>query len=234
MAWILVAVLLVVCGGLTFAWAGRRSALKAEVAAGAALRQALRQGRDAAAAAHQATEDRLARAATELEEMRAAAAAALAPDPPDVRLAALWALAQIEQQRAWRLSTGSDVDGDTGLGPALAMEVERIREDVGTPGSLETRLDEPVAVHDAAFALSAARGLLAVLVPHTQAYDMAIEQDGSQLAIEVVCTGWEGPAEAADDVSRLLAAVAPAGGNLSLDTDPDGRLRATLQLPLAG
>ena len=63
---------------------------------------------------------------------------------------------------------------------------------------------------------------------------MAIEHEGQQLAIEVVCTGWEGPAEAADDVSRLLAAVAPAGGNLSLDTDAEGRLRATLQLPLGG
>ena len=56
----------------------------------------------------------------------------------------------------------------------------------------------------------------------------------AHLAIEVVCTGWEGPAAAADDVSRLLAAVAPAGGDLQLDADADGRLRATLQLPLAG
>jgi hypothetical protein len=226
MAWILVVVLLVLWASLALALVARQSALKAEVAAGAALRQA----RDAAAAAHHATERRLAEAEAELQAARAALAA---PGPPDARLAALWALAQIEQQRAWRLSTGSDFDGDTGLGPALAMEVERIREDVGTPGSLDARLDQPVAEHDAAFALSAARGLLAVLVPHTQAYDMAIEQDGSRLAIEVVCTGWEGPAEAADDVSRLLAAVAPAGGNLSLDTVPDGRLRATLQLPLA-
>jgi hypothetical protein len=152
----------------------------------------------------------------------------------EARLAALWALAQIEQQRTWRLSMASAVDGDPGLAGALAMEVDRIREDVGTPGSLETRLDAPVAVPDAALALLAARELLAALVPHTQAYDMAVGCDGSLLAIEVVCTGWEGPAEAADDVSRLLAAIAPAGGNLSLDTDPDGRLRATLQLPLTG
>jgi hypothetical protein len=161
--------------------------------------------------------------------------AAAEPEPDvEVRLGALWALAQIEQQRTWRLSMAAGIDGDPGLAGALAMEVDRIREEVGTPGSLATRLDSPVSVNDAALALLAARELLAALVPHTQAYDMTLAQNGSRLAIEVICTGWEGPAAAADDVSRLLAAIAPAGGDLSLDTDADGRLRATMQLPQAG
>jgi hypothetical protein len=242
MAWILVAVLLVVCAGLALALIRRQSALRAQLRAAAALRRE----RDEATAATQAAEVRsaaseatAARAAAEVEHVQAAAAAEraaaeAADSQAGDRLTALWALAQIEQQRTWRLTTGSSLDPDPGLAAALAMEVERIREEVGTPGSLETRLEAPVAIHDASLALFAARELLAVLVPHTQAYDMAIEQEGPQLAIEVVCTGWEGPAEAADDVSRLLAAVAPAGGNLSVDTDPDGRLRATLVLPLAG
>jgi hypothetical protein len=63
---------------------------------------------------------------------------------------------------------------------------------------------------------------------------MAVERDGSRLAIEVVCSGWEGPDDVADDVSRLLGAVGPTGGDLQLDVDGDGRLRVTLQIPLGG
>jgi multidrug efflux pump subunit AcrA (membrane-fusion protein) len=210
-------------------------AARAAAEAARATAEAARATEEAARATEEAAAEEAARAA---DEAAAAAAGAGESGPAgspavEARLAALWALAQIEQQRTWRLSMASAIDGDPGLAGALAMEVDRIREDVGTPGSLETRLDPPVAVHDAALALLAARELLAALVPHTQAYDLAVGYDGAHLAIEVVCTGWEGPAGAADDVSRLLAAIAPAGGDLSVDTNPDGRLRATLQLPLA-
>jgi hypothetical protein len=152
---------------------------------------------------------------------------------PEPRLGVLWSLAQLEQQRAWRLSLAPaarpEPDGLAGL---LAMEVERIREEVGTPGSLDVELEPPVAADDAVLAFVAARELLAVLVPHTQAFDLAVGRDGTRLEVEVVCVGWEGPDSAADDIGRLLATVAPAGGDLQVDADDDGRLRATMQLPL--
>ena len=87
-----------------------------------------------------------------------------------------------------------------------------------------------------AFAGERAGIAVTIVVPHgnSTAKNAAMRSLGADLAIDVVCTGWEGPAEAADDISRLLAAVAPAGGNLSLDTDADGRLRARLRLPLIG
>jgi hypothetical protein len=149
------------------------------------------------------------------------------------RLLVLWALAQLEQQRAWRLSLAPAPSSEPdGLAELLAMEVDRIREEVGTPGSIDVRLEPPVAADDAVLALLAARELLAVLVPHTQAYDLAVERDGAHLEVEVICDGWEGPDTAADDIGRLLATVAPAGGDLQLEADDKGRLRATLQLPL--
>jgi hypothetical protein len=248
MAWILVAGLLVVATGMAMTLVRQRLALtatrealdarvaslEASLASAAAEASALAESAavaEAAAASAEAAE--AAEAAQAAAATEAVAEAEVAP-PFDARLAALWSLAQIEQQRTWRLSMASGVEGDPGLAGALAMEVDRIREDVGTPGSLETHLDSAVGVQDAALALLAARELLATLVPHTQAYDMVVQQHSAELAIDVVCTGWEGPTEAADDISRLLAAVAPAGGNLSLDTDPDGRLRASLQLPLLG
>ena len=246
MAWILVAVLAVIATGLGVAVRqarhqrdraqegkgaaeARLGALEAESAAAertaadrvAALEAEVAAGRDAA------------QAGTAAVAAQAVAEARLGTVEP--RLAALWALALLEQQRTWRLSLASpNAAGPDGLAGALAMEVDRIREEVGTPGTLELRLDPPVATGDAALALLAARELLAALVPHTQSYDVVVGREGPRLSVDVVCTGWEGPTEAADDVSRLLAAVAPTGGDLQLDADTDGRLLARLQIDLAG
>jgi hypothetical protein len=233
MAWILVAVLAVVAAGLGAALVrlqGRRRAAetgkeRAEARVAALDAQAL--------AAVTAAEARITALETQAQAAEAQLAAVKAERDP--RLVALWALAQLEQQRAWRLTLAAVIEGEPdGLPGALAMEVDRIREEVGTPGTLTLQVDPPVAIDDAALALLAARELLAALVPHTQAYDMVIGRDGSRLDIEVVCSGWEGPAEAADDISRLLAAIAPAGGDLQLDADADGRLRAVVQLQLGG
>lgn len=243
MAWVLVAILAVVAAGLGWALVRLRSQRRAsetgkeqaEARSATLSAQAV-----AATTANHAAKARITALETQVESaeqqtQRAEARLAALEAKGDPRLVALWALAQLEQQRAWRLSLAAVIEGEPdGLRGALAMEVDRIREEVGTPGTLDLKVDPPVTVDDAALALLAARELLASLVPHTQAYDMVIGRDGSRLDIEVVCTGWEGPAEAADDISRLLAAIAPAGGDLQLDTDADGRLRAVVQLQLGG
>jgi hypothetical protein len=91
-----------------------------------------------------------------------------------------------------------------------------------------------VSPDDAVLALLAARELLATLAPHTEAYDVEVERQGAGLTVRVACTGWDGPTEAADDVSRLLAALAPAGADLQLAAGDDGRLEATMTIPLLG
>jgi hypothetical protein len=221
----------------------RVAALEPEVDAGRSGRRAaeararvLEADVQAARVARTAAEARAATLGADLE----AARGALRPPPTpagtagDTRLAALWALAELAQRRAWRLSLATPDAAADGLGGALRMEVDRIREEVGTPGSLEAHLEPAVAADDATLALLAARELLATLAPHTEAYDMTVDRDGARLTISVVCTGWDGPSESADEVSRLLAAVAPAGADLRLDASAEGRLEATLELPLRG
>ena len=249
MAWIVAAAALVVAAGLIAALIQRNRALKTGAEAARELGRELDEAKEQTRAVQERVAALEAAAADFAADAAAATAAAVVTATDDVtrerddarlttdaakaRLTALWALVELAEQRAWRLSQGSNIKGGPdGLPGALAMEVDCIREEVGTPGSLAIQVDPPVAPDDAAFALVAARELLAILVPHTQAYDVVVGRTGSRLAIEVVCSGWEGPDDVADDVSRLLAAVAPTGGDLQLDADSDERLRVTLQLPL--
>jgi hypothetical protein len=111
------------------------------------------------------------------------------------------------------------------------VEVERIREEVGTPGSLETTIEPPVSAGDAALIFHATRQLLGLLVPHTQAFDLSVGRSGAEVVVELTCSGWEGDAHLAEGMGRLLEAVAPAGGDLELDTLSDERLQAILRLP---
>jgi outer membrane biosynthesis protein TonB len=153
------------------------------------------------------------------------------PDATDGRLPSLWALTLLEQQRQWHLSGVADSAPDS-LSSVLAVEVERIREEVGTPGSLTVTMTPPVSAADDALIFHATRQLLALLVPHTQAFDLDLRRADDHAVLELICSGWEGPDHVADGVGKLLEAVAPAGGDLELDTLPDDRLKATLRLPL--
>ncbi len=155
----------------------------------------------------------------------------------DGRLPSLWALTVLEQQRQWRLSAGAGAATPSTAPPedfsrALEVEVERIREEVGTPGSLSSQVDPPISSGDAALVFHATRQLLGLLVPHTQAFDLKIDGDNGQVRLELTCSGWEGDAQLADGVAELLEAVTPAGGDLELDALSDDQLRATLKLPV--
>ena len=142
----------------------------------------------------------------------------------------------LEQQRQWQLSvagtTPSAGGAPDGLVGVLTIEVERIREEVGTPGSLDVGMTPPATADDNALIFHATRQLLALLVPHTQAFDLVLHRLDDDAVLELTCSGWEGPDHVADGVGRLLEAVAPAGGDLELDTLPGDRLQATLRLPL--
>jgi hypothetical protein len=154
----------------------------------------------------------------------------------------MWALTLLEERRQRRLGLVSAGAGGGSqlpeppdeLGDALAVEVERIREEVGTPGSLEARLDPPVGAGEAALVLHGTRQLLGALVRHTNAYDLTVVRDGDQVDVAVVCSGWEGQGSDVDeDVIRLVKAVAPAGGDVHVDPMSGGRLQVTLRLPAA-
>ncbi len=142
----------------------------------------------------------------------------------------------LEQQHQWQLSgaagTPAGQSAPDSLPAVLTVEVDRIREEIGTPGSLTVQMSPPATAADDTLIFHATRQLLALLVPHTQAFDLDLRRADNYAVLELICSGWEGPDDVAEGVGRLLEAVAPAGGDLELDTLPDDRLQATLRLPL--
>ena len=161
------------------------------------------------------------------------------PTPPSEarnRLAALWGLTLFELARAWPLDSPDGVverDSATGsnLAAALSNEVERIREETGTPGTLRSDLDPAPAAPVSEAVWRTSKALLGVLVRHTQAFDVVLSRQAPDLVATVVCEGWEGPESVADDISELYAVVAPSGIHLEVDQDAEGRVRATLRVP---
>ena len=152
------------------------------------------------------------------------------------RLEALWALVRLEQHRSWRLTLAPTAVGWpdeplpdlTGI---LNMEVERIREEVGTPGSVEASVNG-VRAEDAVLCVSATRELLRVLTMHTHAYEVSAWTKYGQLMVEVLCSGWEGNEGVLADTSSIRDAIEPLGGDLRLEPPRKSRLRATMSLPL--
>jgi hypothetical protein len=173
-----------------------------------------------------------AQMATQQDEMKMSRRAAAA----ESRLEALWALVRLEQHRSWRLtlapsSAGWPDEPLPDLPGILHMEVERIREEVGTPGSVEVSIDE-VPAEDAVLCVSATRELLRVLTLHTHAYEISVWTKYAKLNVEVLCSGWEGDNGALADTASIRDAVVGLGGDLHLEPPRKNRLRATLTLPL--
>jgi hypothetical protein len=153
------------------------------------------------------------------------------------RLEALWTLVRLEQHRSWRLtlapsSAGWPDEPLPDLTGILKMEVERIREEVGTPGSVEASIDD-VRPEDAVLCVSATRELLRVLTMHTHAYEVSAWTKYGQLNVEVLCSGWEGNDVVLADTAGIRDALVPVGGDLRLEPPRKSRLRATLSLPMA-
>lgn len=164
------------------------------------------------------------------------------PAGQDSRIEALWALGELETRRSGYLSVpptpAQPVDGANEPDPleslklGLAAEVARIREEIGTPGELDVGELEGLDRGDSLLLVRATQALLAALARHCDAYDLHVEQDTQEARAFVTCQRWEGPDRSADDMSALLTALEPVGGELDLDRDGAGRLRASLSLPV--
>jgi hypothetical protein len=156
------------------------------------------------------------------------------------RLEAMWALVRLEQHRNWRLTLAPPAAGWSDTVPevpvdltgVLTMEVERIREEVGTPGSLEASVSD-LRPEDAVLCVSATRELLRVLTLHTTAYEVSVWTKPGQLIVEVICIGWEGEEGVLADAAGIREAISDVGGDLRLEPTRRSRLRATLSLPLS-
>lgn len=252
MIWALIALSVVTAAALVAAGWRHESARSAVATSARRLREAerradeaSRRSEEAVRAARQAQEragsaetgaqvaaDRALQAEARLAVTRRQLSAA------QLSLESLWELAVLEGERAWRLAMGSPrPQASRGarptLGAAVDAEVQRIREETGTPGAARTALAGEPAPVDAIVALRAVQALLAVLTRYSQGYDLELRGGGGdgKLVATLVCEGFEGPDAVADETSSVLGALTPAGGDLDIDSLPDGRLRATLSVP---
>lgn len=147
---------------------------------------------------------------------------------------ALWELERLRLEREWfaiggpsiPMPSGWDGADGTDLSAAVAVELEVIREVVGTPGRLDTP-DHPVTA-DPATAVVVTRlagELLRTLARGGLELSVSIK-DGDDLAVAVDT----GAVETAEDLSRLAGAASRAGGMLGVQTVEDG-VRVEMRLP---
>ena len=162
------------------------------------------------------------------------AAAETAPGPYAAEVVdAVWALQQLRLELTRRdlatVSTAVIESGAVGLAEALAEEVGRIREEIGTPGEFRSELTVEPSTPGALLALRATEVVLAILTRRSDAYDLAVSEEGERIVVSVVCEGADDTAAADTDAVGELIAL--AGGRLVVDRDEDGRMRAHLSVP---
>ncbi|MGI8752891.1 MAG: hypothetical protein ACR2MN_11370 [Acidimicrobiales bacterium] len=152
------------------------------------------------------------------------------------RLDALWGLSCLaaawERRGAETQSTASApavVPGD--LAAVLDVEIGRIREEAGTPGTVRMAVEPPAVGAEAVVVLRSVQLLLSALARHCQGYDLYVHRWERRISAVVVCEGFDGPDTVADDTTAVLMALSPADGDVDIDRDPEGRMRARLSLP---
>ena len=141
-----------------------------------------------------------------------------------------WELERIRLEREWRDVAGASVPlpvpWDGGVAAAVAVELEIIREVIGTPSRLEPA-PGPVRLQPAAAATATrlAAELLRRLARGGEEMVVSLAEDDG--LIVTVSTG--GPV-GAEDVAPVAAAATAAGGDLELSGE-GGSLRARLRMP---
>jgi hypothetical protein len=152
---------------------------------------------------------------------------------------AVWSLERLELDRQRQLEAGivaraDDVDAGT-LVVALQREVERIREEMGTPGELRSDLDADPAGPVGLLVLGAVKLTLGALARRCQAYDLRLEVAHGRIAVTIVCEGFE--PESADETSAAVAAIAAAvadtGATAAFRPGVDGAAHAELSFAVA-
>jgi hypothetical protein len=147
---------------------------------------------------------------------------------------ALWELERLRLEREWNaigglampMPAGWDGTDGTDLSAAVAVELEVIREVVGTPGRITTPTQPVTADPATAIILTRLAGeLLRSLARGGLELNVSIEAD-DELAVAVATAA----AETAEDLSRLATAASRAGGRLDVQPVDEG-VRVEVRLP---
>jgi len=150
----------------------------------------------------------------------------------DTRSLGFWALERYRQARVAgtplvgnALGPGLDVGAE--LQAALALELELLREEVGTHAELvELALGDPVDPREALAALRVVQELAATFAKRADELRVAVGRDHDQATVTVEAVGWTDPVPNQPALEQGLRAL---DGSLEL-TNGDGTLTAVARL----
>jgi hypothetical protein len=150
----------------------------------------------------------------------------------DARSLGLWALERHRQARVAgtplvgsAIGPGIDVAGE--LHAAVALELELLREEVGTHAELVAlTLGDPVDPREALAALRVVQELAATLAKRADELQVRIERDDDDAVVTVVAVGWNDPVPSQPALEQGVSAL---DGSLEL-SNGDGTLTAVARL----
>jgi hypothetical protein len=140
------------------------------------------------------------------------------------RALGLWALERHRQARLAStpllgLAVGPGADLTTGLTEAIRVELELLREDVGTHAELaEIDLGEAVGAHEALTILRIVQELTSTLAKRADELVVVIGREDRDATVRVAAVGW---ADAPPNAMAFESGLAALDGTLDLRRDPD-------------
>lgn len=152
----------------------------------------------------------------------------------DARASGLWALERLRQSRLAGVTTlptttGPGIDLATDLRDAIALELELMREEVGTYAEVKTvDLGDLVSPREALAVLRIVQELAAALAKRSDELLVTIERDGDAARVTVRAAGWA--SEGTPNHTNLERCVAALDGTLALLPEPEA-LTAEVRIP---
>lgn len=149
------------------------------------------------------------------------------------RAGGLWALERIRQSRlagtpTLRTTSGPGIDIAADLRAALSLELELLREEVGTYAEVSrVELGNPVSPREALAVLRVVQELAAALAKRSDELRITVERDGDAARVTVTASGWTEPAPNHGILERCVLAL-----NGTLELRPEGDvLTAEVRIP---
>lgn len=151
----------------------------------------------------------------------------------DARGAGLWVLERLRQSRLagtppLRAASGPGLDMAGDLREALVLELELLREDVGTHAEVgDVALGDQVSAREALAVLRIVQELAATVAKRADELRIDVQRDGDAAIVTVVAIGWS---DATPHHGVLERGVNALQGTLELTTE-NGTLTAEVRIP---
>ena len=146
-------------------------------------------------------------------------------DPRDAgRALGLWSLERLRQARVagtplLGLAVGPGMDLTAGLTEAIRVELEVLREDVGTHAELTTvELGAGIDARDALTVLRTVQELTAILAKRADELQVSIEREHDRAIITVAALGWD---DSTPNTAAFESGLDALDGALELRPDPE-------------